>query len=189
MAGSSILSFYNAAQIHEFARKFMFSISQIGPITELDDVIYITTAQLPGRTITNKQVKFMGFNYNIPGAVVYDGSDSWQVTFRCDEAHNIRRKILAWQDEIFSIQKSGMLYGTPRNQEAVFKLLTKDRNAAPYSTYRFIGIYPTKVGEIEYDITDDGEIQTFQVTFAYQFWLDSSAGADYNNDMDHVTQY
>ena len=180
---SSILEFYNQAQIHEFARKFMFKVNQIGPLTDTSDLIYITTATLPGRTVVNKQVKFMGLNFNIPGTVVYDGSDSWQVTFRCDEAHNIRRKILAWQDEIFSIQRSGMLFGTPRNQVAEFQLMTKSR-AQKYSSYTFYGIYPTKVGEIEYDITDDGEVQTFQVTFAYQFWVDDAAAVPYNSDND-----
>lgn len=183
--GSSILEFYNQAQIHEFSRKFMFKVDQIGPVSDISDTIYITTATLPGRTIANKQVKFMGLNYNLPGTVAYEGSDAWTVTFRCDEAHNIRRKMLAWQDEIFSIQQSGMLFGTPRNQSATFKLLGKNRNFT-YSTYTLVGIYPTKVGEIEYDITDDGEVQTFQVTFAYQFWLDDAAGEQYKTATDLV---
>lgn len=179
---NDILNFYKTAQLREFARKFMFEVKTLGPFDQ-DDLIYITTATLPARTIAVKEMKFMGWSGRIPGTVVYDGNDAWNVTFRCDEAHNIRRKALAWQDEIFSIQRSGTKFGTPRNMVATLALKTKDRTQ-DHDLYTFYGIFPTKVGEIQYDITDDGEIATFDVTFAYQFWSDGLAlhqGAESEN--------
>jgi len=169
-----ILDFYKTAQNREFARKFMFRVQTLGPFQE-DDLIYITTAKLPGRTVVAKEAKYIGHSFRIPGAVQYEGNDAWEVTFRCDEAHNIRRRALAWQDEIFSIQRTGSKFGTPHNMPARFEVLTKERNDQPHDFYTFYGIWPTKVGEIEYDITDDGEIATFPVTFAYQFWDDNLA--------------
>lgn len=169
-----ILDFYAVAQDREFARKFMFRVLTLGPFTA-DDLIYITTAKLPGRTVVAKEAKYIGHSFRIPGAVTYDGNDAWEVTFRCDEAHNIRRRALAWQDEIFSIQRTGEKFGTPRNMQAQFQVLTKNRNQ-DHDTYTFYGIWPTKVGDVEYDITDDGEIATFPVTFAFQFWTDGLAG-------------
>ena len=170
---NDILNFYATAQEREFARKFMFEVMELGPLDEKDR-IYIKTAKLPGRTISNHNVQHMGVKFNLPGSVVYDGSDAWEVQFLCDEAHNIRRKILAWQDEIFSIQYSGLKYGTPRQMTAKFRLLQKDRKAE-HDHYTMIGIYPTKVGEIEYTVADEGDVQEFSVTFAYQFWLDDKA--------------
>ena len=171
---NKIIEFYNVAQNREFSRKFMFRVLTLGPFSE-EDLIYVKTAKLPGRTIANKQVKFCGWTLNLPGTVLYDGSDSWEVTFRCDDAHNIRRKALAWQDEIFSIQRTGQKFGTPRNMLGIFSLLTKDRSQS-HDTYTMYGIYPTKVGDIEYSAEDDGEVAEFSVTFAYQFWTDQLAG-------------
>lgn len=170
---NDILHFYQTAQEREFSRKFMFEVSKLGPLDDKDR-IYIKTAKLPGRTVSNHNVQHMGVKFNLPGSVVYDGSDAWEVTFLCDEAHNIRRKILAWQDEIFSIQHSGKLYGTPRQMTADIRLLQKDRTA-DHDMYTLIGIYPTKVGEIEYTVADEGDVQEFSATFAYQFWIDTKA--------------
>jgi hypothetical protein len=173
---STILNFYNTAKNREFARKFMFRVITLGPFTT-EDLIYITTAKMPGRTIVAKEVKFAGYPLQLPGAVTVENA-SWEVTFRCDEAHNIRRRALAWQDEIFSIQKTGEKFGTPSIQSGVFQYLTKEREK-PHGFITLHGIFPTKVGDVEYDITDDGEVATFPVTFAYQFWTDSNALATY----------
>ena len=170
---NDILNFYATAQEREFSRKFMFEVSLLGPLDEKDR-IYIKTAKLPGRTVSNHNVQHMGVKFNLPGSVVYDGSDAWEVTFLCDEAHNIRRKILAWQDEVFNIQYSGTKYGTPRQMEAHIRLLQKDRTQE-HDKYHLIGIYPTKVGEIEYTVADEGDVQEFSATFAYQFWIDEKA--------------
>lgn len=177
---NDILNFYQTAQEREFSRKFMFEVSELGPLDEKDR-IYIKTAKLPGRTVSNHNVQHMGVKFNLPGSVVYDGSDAWEVTFLCDEAHNIRRKILAWQDEIFSIQYSGKLYGTPNQMRARIRLLQKDRTQE-HDTYILIGIYPTKVGEIEYTVADEGDVQEFSATFAYQFWIDEKAVNPYNTE-------
>lgn len=167
---NSILKFYEVAQRREFARKFQFKIKTLGPLNE-DDLIYFTTANVPARSISNHTVPFIGLQYNIPGAAQYDGSDSWQVTFRCDEAANIRAKLLAWQDEIFNIQQTGGKYGVPNEQAKVIQL-GKDIST-PVRTFSLVGIYPKTIGELSYDITDSGDIQTFNATFAYQFWYES----------------
>ena len=121
LSHNSIIKFYEVAQRREFARKFQFKIQTLGPLNE-DDLIYFTTANVPARSISNHTVPFIGLQYNIPGAAQYDGSDSWQVTFRCDEAANIRAKLLAWQDEIFNIQQTGGKYGVPNEQAKVIQL-------------------------------------------------------------------
>lgn len=168
---NSIIKFYTQAQAAEFARKFQFKIETLGPLTA-DDLIYFHTANLPQRTISNQTVPFMGLDFNIPGTVKYDGSSSWQVQFRCDEASNIRAKLLAWQDEIFSVQQSGGKYGVPVSKGVVYQL-GKDYDK---KIRKFVlqGIYPVTVGELSYDIGDAGAIQEFNVTFAYQFWYEES---------------
>lgn len=168
--GNTVLAFYETAQEYEFARKFQFRILQLGPLNE-KDMIYFHTANLPQRVISNQTVPFMGLDYNIPGAAKYDGSSNWAVAFRCDEAANIRAKLLGWQDEIFNIQESGGKYGVPVSEGVVLQL-----GKYPDQVKRkFVlkGIWPTNIGELQYDIGDAGAIQEFTATFAYQFWYET----------------
>lgn len=162
----SIQDFYATAQKQEFARKFQFKVRSLGPFTE-DDLLYVETARLPGKSITNKPVPFMGLDFNVPGTTKYDGSDAWEITFRCDEGTNIRNKMEAWIAEIFNDETSTGKYGVP-TEVATFDLLGK--NLETLRRYQFIGLYPTKIGELDYDIGDDGEIIRVSCTFAYQFW-------------------
>ena len=162
----AIQDFYATAQKQEFARKFQFKVRSLGPFTE-DDLLYIETAALPGKEITNVQVPYMGLDFNVPGTTKYTGSDSWSVTFRCDEGTNIRNKMEAWIAEVFNDETSTGKYGVP-TEVATFDLLGK--NLETLRRYQFIGLYPKTVGSLEYDIKDDGQVVTLECTFAYQFW-------------------
>lgn len=161
-----IQDFYAAAQIKEFARDFQFRVTTLGPFSE-QDLLYVETASLPGKTINNQPVPFMGLSFNVPGSVSYTGSDNWPVLFRCDEGINIRNKMENWMKEIFDDQTSTGKYGVPV-EVATFHLLGKDLK--PIRTYEFTGIYPKELGELSYDIKGTGAPLTFTATFAYQFW-------------------
>jgi len=162
----SIQGFYAQAQKAEFARDFQFRVRTLGPYTD-GDLLYVTTAVLPGKTINNQAVPYMGLPFNVPGSVTYTGSEGWAVTFRCDEGLNIRNKAENWIKEIFAVETSTGKYGVPV-ERATMDLLGKDLQ--PVRRYEFIGIYPVSVGEIAYDVTGNGAPLTFPVTFAYQWW-------------------
>lgn len=162
----SIQEFYNAAQRKEFARKFQFKVRTLGPFTE-EDLLYVTTATLPDKSIQNQTVPFYGLTFNVPGTVSYPGSEAWSVQFRCDEGVNIRTKMENYIREIFDDETSTGLYGVPI-EEATFDLLGKDLE--PVRRYTFVGLYPVSVGTLEYDQTDNGTVLDFPATFAYQFY-------------------
>lgn len=162
-----IQDFYTAAQEREFARDFQFRVISLGPFEE-NDLIYLTTATLPGKTITNQPVPYMGLSFNVPGAVSYTGSDAWELVFRCDEGLNVRNRMEAYVSEVFDIETGGTgKYGVP-SQVATMELLGKNFDAV--RKYDFIGLYPVTVGPLNYDIQGAGAPLTFPATFAYQFW-------------------
>lgn len=162
----SIQDFYAAAREKEFARNFQFAVRTLGPFTE-KDLLYVESVELPGKTIQNQQVPYYGLDFNIPGTVKYDGSDAWQITFRCDEGVNIRNKMENYIKNIFDDETSTGQYGVPV-EEATFDLLGKDLN--PVRRYTFIGLYPVTVGNLSYNVTDAGTILTLPLTFAYQYY-------------------
>lgn len=168
MPVKGIQDFYTKAIERDFARDFQFRVTDlsIGGVSETD-LVYITTASLPGKEISNQQVPFMGLDFNVPGSVKYVGSDAWTVQFRCDEAHSIRDKLLNAVNDIFSDETSTGDYGVP-DKPATMILVGKDLE--PVKTYTFHGMYPKSVGEMQYDIQGTGAPLTFDAVFAYQFW-------------------
>lgn len=162
----AIQEFYAAAQQMEFARDFQFRVRSLGPLTDMD-LLYLKTAKLPSFKIQNKQVPYMGLDFNIPGTVKYEGSDAWDVTFWCDEAYNIRNKLESYLRSIFNDETSTGKYGVP-TQRAVLDLLGK--NLETLRRYELVGIYPVKVGEVSYKKEGSGDPLELTATLAYQFW-------------------
>jgi hypothetical protein len=166
----TMLKFYETAKAKEFARDFQFRVVTLGPLTE-EDLVYLRTGDLPGKSITNHQVPYFGLNFNVPGTVTYDGSESWAVTFLADEAMNIRAKLEAWMSEIFDINTSSGKYGVP-SEIATLDLIDKEFN--PIRRYELIGTYLQKIDALSYDIKGAGAPQEFGATMAYQYWQQAS---------------
>lgn len=161
-----MLKFYETAKQKEFARDFQFRVVTLGPLTQ-DDLVYLRTGDLPGKSITNHQVPYMGLNFNVPGSVTYDGSDAWSVTFLADEAMNIRSKMEAWMSEVFDVNTSSGKYGVPA-EIATLDLIDKEFN--PIRRYQLIGTYLKTIEPLSYDIKGAGAPQEFNAVMAYQYW-------------------
>ena len=136
-----------------------------------EELLYVTTTTLPGRSITNISVPFMGLTFNVPGTATYPNSGAWNVTFRVPQNLSIRRKFEQWTREIFNDIDSSGNYNIPSadltNQITMVLL---DKRGTPLRTYTLFGAYCQSVGEINLDITSTGDIITQQATLAYQYW-------------------
>jgi len=167
----TIQDFYRVAQQRDFARDYMLRVVSLGNDTlNEDDFIYITTATLPGRDITNQTATYMGLDFNIPGTVKYPGSAGWSVTFHNDKGGIIRQKLENWQiGEIFDDETStGNL--SVRGTDSVIQLNLLDDKLNVLNVYRLYGAYIQKLGEVNYNITGTGAPLTFQATLAYHYW-------------------
>ena len=86
----TIANFYDRALAREFSRDFLFKVLNItfqgGAIFNESELIYARTATLPARQITNLPTKYMGLQFNLPGVVMYPGSDNFRLKFYCDAA-------------------------------------------------------------------------------------------------------
>lgn len=174
--GMGIGAFYNQALRKDFSRDHQMRVLAIGPggfITKEDNV-YITTAVLPGYSITNNQVPYMGMQFNVPGSANFPGSDSWQVTFRCDAQLNVREKILGWQKSIFNAfpddTNNSVGSYSPKGIETYADLAVFDRDGVTVKGIKLVGCWPKELGEISYDATGSGKEMTMTVTLAYQWW-------------------
>jgi len=166
----SIQQFYNTAIERDFARQFQFRLERLanadfGP----EELIYVETANLPGRAITNVPVAYMGMQFNTPGTVTYPGSDAWRVQFRCDAEYNIRKQLEDLTFNTFDDETSTGTYGVPgRDNVIIMSLLGKEMQ--PVAQYVLHGAWIKSVEEAAFDIKDTGTVQTVACTLAYQFW-------------------
>ena len=85
MVNQAIQNFYRVAAERDFSRDFLFRVTgmqlQGVPALTDNDLVYIKTAALPGRAISNVAAPYMGLNFNIPGNVSYPGSDAYNLSF------------------------------------------------------------------------------------------------------------
>lgn len=171
----NITSFYKVAQTRDFARQFQFRLGAPFMNTGFneDDLVYVQSASLPGRTINNVQVPYMGLQFNVPGTAQYPGSAGYTVSFRCDQNYDLRSVLEQATFNTFNDNSSTGNYNTPSDGSViVLQLLNKDLTTAV--EYTLIGAYLTALGDTNYDISDNGAIQTIEATIAYQFWRRNS---------------
>jgi hypothetical protein len=166
----NISDFYRSVQQNDFARKFQFRILQLANTNfDEDTLVYVETASLPGRSITNYQVPFMGLNFNVPGTATYPDSNNYAVRFRCDANYNIRAVL---EDATFNTFDDGAStgdYNIARNSSViVLNLLNKAGGTV--RQYTLYGAYVQSVGPMAYELGDAGSIQTVDTVLAYQYW-------------------
>jgi hypothetical protein len=166
----NISDFYRAVQQKDFARQFQFRLVQLANTNFGEsELIYVETASLPGRSITNVQVPFMGLQFNVPGTATYPGSDAYAVTFRCDQNYNIRAALENATFNTFDDGTSTGDYNIARNS-SVITLNLLNKTGGTVRQYTLYGAYVVSVGESAYNLGDTGSIQTIPTTLAYQYW-------------------
>jgi hypothetical protein len=166
----NISDFYRSVQQGDFARQFQFRVVQLANTSFGEQqLVYLETANLPGRAINNVQVPFMGLNFNVPGTASYPGSDAWAVTFRCDQSYNIRAVLENATFNTFDDGTSSGDYNIARNSSVItINLLNKSGGTA--RQYTLYGAYVVSVGDISYNLGDSGSIVTVPANLAYQYW-------------------
>ena len=168
----TIKDFYQVAQARDFTRNFQFRVTSIldrgAEVLTPDDLVYVTTAELPARAIANVTVPYMGLSFNVPGAASYPGSDGYAIVFRSDMEQVIRRVFENWQRSVFNDRTSTGAYRLFSTSRITLDLL--DQNFNTMRQYVLHGVWPVNVGNIAYDVTGTGDVVTFTATMAYQYW-------------------
>lgn len=175
-----IQKFYQVAQKREFARDFQFRLLSItaGDASKVtfdeNDLVYIKSATLPERTLTNVKVPYMGLDFNIPGSVKYTGSDNYELKFYCDQNSKLRQKFEQWSRDVFDDANSTGNYFTPR-QTAVIDMIQLDPQLNKVAQYKLIGVVVNKVGALNYNISEGtGQTIEFSAVITYHYWTRTS---------------
>jgi hypothetical protein len=171
----TIQDFYTQAQVKDFARTNLFRVLNInfGAASNVvigeNDLVYATTATLPGKAIGNVQVPYMGLNFNVPGTVTYPGSDTYALAFRADESYDLYNKFQRVIRDIFDDADSTGNYFTPR-ANSVIDLVQLDKEMKRVGQYQLIGCSVKDISALTYDATVAGDVQVFTVNLSYHFY-------------------
>lgn len=187
-SNNPIQTFYSTAQNRDFARLFQFRLVSFPGIKFTDEhYVYVESASIPGRSITNIPITYMGLDFNTPGTVKYPGSTGYNVTFRCDADYNIRAALEAATFNLFDEGSSRGTYAMPGTDQILVMELF-DKNMATVRTYTLMGAWVQAIGDTAYDVKDGGTVQTVQATLAYQFWRPGDTAAETNPRAKGITK-
>jgi len=180
---TTIQNFFAAAADKQFSRDFLFRVQDISlgstglNLAGGDDLIYARSAALPGRTIENKEVSYMGLTFNVPGRATYANSAGYTIEFYADAHNTVRDKLEKASRATFNDETSRGEYGMPGPQDSM-TLTLLDKQLITKKTIKLVGASIRDIGDMSYMIADGtGEVVTFPVTFSYHFYQDFSKEA------------
>lgn len=172
----NIQQFYRIAQDRDFSRDFLFRVTQLqlqGVPPLLDtDLVYVKSAALPGRSITNIPTPYMGLNFNVPGNTTYPGSDSYSLKWYLDGESTLREFFENASRNLFDDKISTGNYGTPGYDfYIVLQQLDKQLEPLPGGSYKLVGTSLRNIENIEYNIAaGNGATVEISTTIAYHYY-------------------
>ena len=124
-------------------------------------------AQLPASTVSNMQVFYRGRPVNFAGEREFQ---PWTIEVYNDNDFVVRNALESWVNKIQNADSTlGLL--NPSDYQADMQVHQLDRNDAIVKTYDFKDAYPMDVSAIGMSWESNNQIETYQVTFQYNYWV------------------
>ncbi|AEJ90235.1 tail tube protein [Acinetobacter phage ZZ1] len=125
------------------------------------------TAMPPGQ-VDKIAIGFMNRKFNIGGDRTFD---DWSCTIYNDDAHDTRQQILDWQALVHG-QGAEITGSTPAEYKktAIIRQYGRDGKTIT-KEHTIYGLWPTLVGEVALDWDTNSEVETFECTFALDYWI------------------
>ena len=142
-----------------------------GPIVGIKSQFLCKAAQLPASTIENVPLQYRGRAVNIAGERTFA---PWAITVYNDTDFAIRNAMENWSNGVQNLTSTNGRVN-PRDYQVDLLVHQLDRNGAIVKTYKFVDAYPTEIGAIALDFDSANTIETFDVTFHYNYWTSNTA--------------
>jgi hypothetical protein len=134
---------------------------------EIEDLAFLCQAtSLPAMSIGSISVPFRGRAIKIAGDRTIA---TWSVTLLNDTDFKLRNAFERWQNGINNMSDNEGLTNPGDYQVDAF-VDQLDRNGATIKSYTLRGAYPTEITSIALGMGTNDAIETFDVTFDYQYF-------------------
>ena len=123
-------------------------------------------AQLPASTVGALDVPFRGRILKVAGDRTFE---DWTVTILNDTGFEVRDSMERWMNGINGHSaNTGITNPVDYQTDLIIDQL--DRDESIIKRYNIRGAFPTSVGDIALTYDNGGEVETFEVSFTYQYW-------------------
>jgi hypothetical protein len=125
-------------------------------------------SEVPASTIESIPVPYFGRTIKLAGDRTFT---DWSVTVMNDEDYIVRNMFEDWSNKInqFAGNKKLIPNNVYKSSDARVSQYSKD--GTEIRAYTFVGIFPVQISNMNLDWDATNAIQTFDVTFAYDYWL------------------
>lgn len=154
----------------------VFTPPNVGNSTVLTKFQFTCRAsEVPAATVDSVTVPYFGRQIKLAGDRTFA---DWNVTVMNDEDFLVRNMFEDWSNQINQLVGNVKLLpqNTYKQTDALVTQFSKD--GIPIRQYKFVGIFPTSVANMALDWDSTNTIQTFDVTFAYDYWVPIQYGGD-----------
>jgi hypothetical protein len=128
-------------------------------------------AQLPASSINPIAVQYRGRPVNFAGERSFA---PWTVSIYNDPNFSIRNALEQWSNGIQNIGSTDGLTN-PSDYQIDLEVHQLDRNGASVKVYKFVDAFPTEIGAIALSYESSGALESFDVTFTYNYWISNTS--------------
>ena len=153
-------------------RPTLYDVQISNPVDPSADATMVFRCQatnIPASNLGNIDVPYFGRQIRIAGDRTFD---PWPVTVLEDEDFGVRQTLEEWSNGINSHE--GNLLTAATGSALTYKstaLVTQySKTGNILRVYQLNGIYPVSVGAIELGWASTNQLETYQVTFMYDWW-------------------
>jgi hypothetical protein len=169
---------FQSVFIGDGARPNLFQVTiqnPVAPIANFKTVFTVQAASIPESTMGVALVPYFGRQVKLAGNRTFT---DWNVTIMNDEDFLVRDGLERWSNAIngmrSNLRSPALATSSQYKTNATVTQLSKV--GIPLRTYNFYGLWPINVGAIPLDWGTNDDIERFDVTFAYDYWI-SGVGA------------
>jgi hypothetical protein len=158
------------------ARSNLFSVDLEFPsgvaITDTNSVktvgeFLVKSAALPASLITPVEVPFRGRILKLAGERTFD---TWTITVINDNNFRIRTAFEQWMNGISKLSDGTGAINPSIYQVDGMKVNQLDRSGSVLRSYKFYGVFPTNVSQIDLSMDTTDSIQEFTVELQVLYW-------------------
>jgi hypothetical protein len=149
------------------ARQNLFQVRINNPANSAGDLktpFMVQAAQIPEAALGVIPVFYFGRQMKLAGDRTFG---DWTVTVINDEDFLIRNAMEEWSNRINRLERNVREINRYKSNATVVQY---GKDGTAIREYRFDGIFPSVISPIELDWATTDQIESFQVTFSYDYW-------------------
>lgn len=157
------------------ARQNLFQVRINNPANASGDLktpFMVQAAQIPESALGVIPVFYFGRQMKLAGDRTFG---DWTVTVINDEDFLIRNAMEEWSNRINRLERNVRDINRYKSNATVIQYA---KDGTPIREYKFNGIFPSVISPIELDWASTDQIESFQVTFSYDYWTVSGGTTD-----------